>query len=223
MEKINLGGEPINRCDIFRFEDVVQVKIWMTEDEYFNAFQNGGPSYERKVLMNLRDKLFSSSSLEVVMFHDQDDFKEFKSKYPQIEDGWFNSTFIISYNKDEDKIINDIKDQFNAKFNNKPQNKMTEEFSKIMNFSNYYSAGSMEYGVDGPEIEDNKLYISVYHYLQYLGENPRDYDTFGLGNYLTGMSLNYKSCKYESQSFSINKFDLDLLKKEERQFTRYKR
>ena len=41
MEKINLGGDPINRCDIFRFEDVVQIKIWMTEDEYFNAFQNG--------------------------------------------------------------------------------------------------------------------------------------------------------------------------------------
>lgn len=157
------------------------------------------------------------------MFHNQDDFKEFKSKYPQIEDGWFNSTFILSHNKDEDKIINEIKDQFNALFNNLPKNKMTEEFSKIMNFSNYYSAGTTEYGVDGPEIEDSKLYLSVYHYLQYLGENPRDYDTFRLGNYLTGMSLNYKSCKYESQSFSINKFDLDLLKKEESQFSRYER
>jgi len=67
---------------------------------------------------------------------------------------------------------------------------MSQEFDKIMNYPSYFSAGEMEYGIDGPEVEGNNLYISIYHYLQYLGQNPRGYDTFKLGKYLTDKSGN---------------------------------
>ncbi len=223
MEEIKLGGEPINRCDIFVFDDIVQVRIWMTVDECFDAFQRGGASYERKVLMSLRNKLFSSSSLNIEMFHDQTSFKEFCSRYSDIKDGWFNSTFIVLTGSNKHEIISEIKNQFNAKFNNQTTTNMNEEIEKIINYSDYYSAGTMEYGVDGPEVDDDKLYISIYHYLEYLGKNPRNFDTFGLGNYLTGRSSKYKSCKYESQPFSINKFDLDILKREEGQFNKFEK
>lgn len=98
---------------------------------------------------------------------------------------------------------------------------MNLEFERITDKKNYYSAGTIEYGIHGPEISNNILYISIFHYLEYLTLNPRAYNTFSLGNYLTKVSSNYKVCKYESQSFRINKFDLELLKKERGNFEKH--
>jgi hypothetical protein len=100
---------------------------------------------------------------------------------------------------------------------------MNDEFKLIMNFSNYYSAGEIEYGIDGPEINGDKLYISIYHYLEFIGENPRNYDTLKLGEYLTSKSFDYKVCKYKSQHFDINKFNLELLKEERSNFSNYRK
>jgi hypothetical protein len=100
-------------------------------------------------------------------------------------------------------------------------NNMNTEFNEITSKKNYFSAGAIEYGIHGPEIEEGKLYISIYHYLEFLNLNPRDYNTFKLGNYLTNISSNYKECKYENQTYTINKFDLELLKKEREAFEDY--
>lgn len=100
---------------------------------------------------------------------------------------------------------------------------MNDEFKLIMNHPNYYSAGEIEYGIDGPEIYEDKLYISIYHYLEFIGENPRNYNSLKLGEYLTLKSNDYKVCKYKSQHFDINKFNLELLKEERSNFNKYKK
>lgn len=96
-------------------------------------------------------------------------------------------------------------------------------FNNILSFGNYYSAGPMEFGIDGPETSDGKLYISIYHYLEYLQRNPHDYNTFKLGQYLTSLSADYKVCKYLRQSFRINKFELSLLERELANFNQFKK
>lgn len=101
--------------------------------------------------------------------------------------------------------------------------KKEEEFNSILNFKGYYSAGKIDKGNHGPEIDNEKLYISIYHYLQYIGEDPHDYYTDKLGNYLTTKSSDYKECKYETQSYDINKFNIDLLKSERNNFDKYKK
>ncbi len=97
------------------------------------------------------------------------------------------------------------------------------EFQKIMDFPNYYSAGEIEYGIHGPEIENGKLYISVYHFLEFHLLNPRNYNTFSIGNEFSKLSNDYKTCKYKSQNFTIGKYDWELLKNNWAIFERYKK
>lgn len=97
------------------------------------------------------------------------------------------------------------------------------EFQKIMNFPNYFSAGEIEYGIHGPEIENGKLYISVYHFLEFHLLNPRCYNTFSIGNEFSKLTSNYKTCKYKSQNFTIGKYDWVLLKNNWVIFERYKK
>jgi hypothetical protein len=98
----------------------------------------------------------------------------------------------------------------------------TEE---VMNYSNYFEAGNgeMDFGQHGPEIEDDVLFISIYHFLEFLGLNPKNYHTLNLGKYLTQISSKYLTCKYKAQSFDINKFDIDMLCDEMENFEKYKR
>lgn len=98
---------------------------------------------------------------------------------------------------------------------------MLETHQNILNYSYYFSAGEMEFGIDGPELINDKVYISIYHYLQYSKLKPAKYNTFSLGNYLTSKSSYYAECKYKSQSFSINKFDLELIESELHAFDNY--
>jgi hypothetical protein len=97
------------------------------------------------------------------------------------------------------------------------------EFDLILNYSNYYSKGEIEYGIDGPEIFEDKLYISIYHYLEYINENPHNYDTFNLGLYLFKKSENFRKCKYKDQNIEIDKYNLELLKTERKNFDKYKK
>lgn len=102
---------------------------------------------------------------------------------------------------------------------------LSPEFQGILNYSNYFKAGDgrMDVGKHGPEIFNGKLYMSIFHYLEYVNKGPRNYDTFSLGRHLTEKSIHYLTCKYSAQSFSINKFELDLLKQEEINFSRFKK
>jgi hypothetical protein len=96
-------------------------------------------------------------------------------------------------------------------------------FESILNFSNYYKKCDIESGIHGPEVHEDKLYISIYHYLQYLNEDPHNYDTLNLGLYLFSKSATLRKCKYECQNFEIDKYNLELLKTERTNFEKYKK
>ena len=95
-------------------------------------------------------------------------------------------------------------------------------FESILNFSNYYKKCDIESGIHGPEVHEDKLYISIYHYLQYLNEDPHNYDTLNLGLYLFSKSATLRKCKYECQNFEIDKYNLELLQTERNNFEKYK-
>lgn len=222
VDKIILGDELINRCEINIYEDIVQVKIWLTEQESYDAFMKGGAINEIELLINLRNKLFPNLESNMLMFYDEKKFNIFWEQKNYILDGWFNSTFFY-INDDLDSILNKIKSNFKNNIENQIDSNLSSNFSAILNYSNYYSDGPMDFGIDGPEIDNQKLYISIYHFLQYIGEDPHNYDTYSLGNYLTKKSLDYKTCKYMCQSFNINKFNFELLIIEKNNFLSFKK
>jgi hypothetical protein len=82
----------------------------------------------------------------------------------------------------------------------------------ILNFKGYFSKYTIEWGFHGPEEgADGKIYLSVFHYLQYIGEDPFRYNTNSIGLNLMGPGIGTIQCKYKEQTFVINKFDFDLL------------
>ena len=101
---------------------------------------------------------------------------------------------------------------------------MDEIRKAVLAKTNYYKACSeMDFGTHGPELHENEVYISIYHYLEFIGLNPHNYDTFKLGHTLTIMSSSgYLDCKYSCQGFTINKFRLELLQKNHHIFDSYR-
>ncbi len=96
--------------------------------------------------------------------------------------------------------------------------------TEILNYQRYFKACEIELGIHGPEIYNDKLYISIYHYLEYKGEFPKSYNTFDLVAALTSVSNgDYKICKYKCQSFKIHKFTLEILQANEGIFKNYLR
>lgn len=85
------------------------------------------------------------------------------------------------------------------------------KIQNILNYEGYFSAGDIEYGIHGPELVDGTIYISVYHYLEFTGKNPRNYDTFKMGAAFTDMTDDSKKCKYETQNFEIKKYSFELI------------
>lgn len=58
-------------------------------------------------------------------------------------------------------------------------NTPTHEKSNILSFPNYFKYGKVELGIHGPEEKNDKIYLSVYHYMQYNNDryDPNEYDT----------------------------------------------
>lgn len=98
---------------------------------------------------------------------------------------------------------------------------------------NYSNGHKIQIGTHGPELKNGNLYISIYHYLEYVCKDPNMYDTIRLGGYLTmqsdkllkTLSVKYIACKYENYSETINKYELEFLKNEEKSgiFEQYKK
>lgn len=94
----------------------------------------------------------------------------------------------------------------------------------ILNFDGYFSKYTIEWGIHGPEIgADGKVYISVFHYLEYIGEDPFKYNTKGLGLNLMGPGIATIQCKYKEQHFVINKFDFEYLESNIQKIKEYKK
>ena len=94
---------------------------------------------------------------------------------------------------------------------------------EIKNYPGYYSAGNMEHGIDGPELINDEYFMSVYHFLQLHGINPRDYDTFKYGNRMKSICSKNTYCKYESQSFIIYKYPYSELVEHQNEIENFRR
>lgn len=97
------------------------------------------------------------------------------------------------------------------------------KIQQILNYGRYYSAGQMDYGVDGPELINGTVYISVYHFLEFMGEKPWEYDTFKMGQAFYGISRDFKKCKYLSQDFEIGKYDFEFLEERNELVNQFKK
>lgn len=97
-----------------------------------------------------------------------------------------------------------------------------KKLNQILNYK-YFSGGEIEIGISGPELDDEKVYITVFDYLQFIGETPSDFDTYNLGKELSKLSKYYKTCKYKNQDFTIRKYDYELLEKNEKLILSYLR
>ena len=86
-----------------------------------------------------------------------------------------------------------------------------EKINKIMNFSGYFSKYPIEEGVHGPEMVGDNVFISVFHFLEFKGLNPFNYDTYKMGSQFGRMTSHSTRCKYQTQSFWINKYDFEFM------------
>lgn len=220
-----------NTVKIIDCDKYVVAQIFMTEDQMTDAFLSGGVEAERKVLMQLRDSLFPHDKPHLFKFNSEEEANLHLDLFPKIRNfRWFNSSFfLINSANNLDNTLLYIRDRY-SKFNQaiilekeEDNTEDTSEFDEILNYQNYYSPGStdMEYGSHGPEMKNGNLYISIYHYLEFVGDAPWKYNTFRLGEYLSTCSNDYLKCKYENQSFEISKFNIEVIEKEKLNFKNY--
>ena len=92
----------------------------------------------------------------------------------------------------------------------------------IVNFEHYFSGKKLEHGRHGPEVHGGKAYISVYHFLEYEGINPREYDTLAIGGRLSELTHDFYECKYVNDHYTINKYEYNFLKEKQETFKNFK-
>lgn len=88
-----------------------------------------------------------------------------------------------------------------------------EDVNEIVNFKGYYNAGELDYGIHGPEQIENKVYLSIWHYLEFIGEKPFEYDTKNIGDSFHLLTDDIHYCKYKKYGYQHGKYDFNLLKK----------
>lgn len=84
----------------------------------------------------------------------------------------------------------------------------------ILNFQFYFNKYTTKKGsINGPELLNNSVYISVYHFLEYEGYDPNEYDTFAIGLDMFIMSQDIIPCFYEDypKTDKINKYKYEFL------------
>lgn len=100
----------------------------------------------------------------------------------------------------------------------------SETQKKIFEFDGYFSAGEMEFGIDGPQLYSGIVFLSSYHYLQFKGKDPSLYNINEIGKKLSLMSKNtYERCKYKTQTFVINKYSFELMEENPEVFEDYRK
>ena len=94
----------------------------------------------------------------------------------------------------------------------------------ILNFDYYFKNWTLIEGENGPEPLNSKIYISVYHFLEYQGRDPHQYNTFKIGGHFYSECGNdYLTCRYKEFSELIHKYDFDLLLTNFHEFENFKK
>ena len=89
------------------------------------------------------------------------------------------------------------------------------EVNHILNFAHYFDKFKPKKGtVNGPELKNSKVYLSVYHFLEYEGKDPHKYNTENIGlDFYTNITQDTIPCFYENYNRKIDKYEYNVLKK----------
>ena len=100
---------------------------------------------------------------------------------------------------------------------------MDDYRKSILKKTNYFKkCNEMLLGSHGPEEKNGEVYISIYHYLEFLNLRPSSYNTVKLGGYLSDLAGDDKiPCQYSCQNFEILKFPVALLLERRDDFKRF--
>lgn len=81
----------------------------------------------------------------------------------------------------------------------------------ILNFDDYYKGKKIIVGKNGPEKINTKVFISIYHFLEVNGKDPKNFDVLAAGADLTSVCRSYKEnyeiCEYEGDGYEIHKYE----------------
>lgn len=89
----------------------------------------------------------------------------------------------------------------------------------IMNYKPYTMSQKAINGTfNGPELSENKqkVYLSVFHYLEYENIDPHLYETIDIGRRLSDMTFDTKCYKVDYEKYGydkVNKYEYNFLKK----------
>lgn len=93
----------------------------------------------------------------------------------------------------------------------------------ILNFKQYFEGYTPKEGtINGPELKNSKVYISIYHFLEYEGSDPNSYDTEKIGlHFYNNITQDTIPCYYEDYSKKIDKYEYSVLKNNFSVFEKY--
>jgi hypothetical protein len=127
----------------------------------------------------------------------------------------------ISYSKSD--LINLLSGQAKYDAINKLNRPNKDSTNDILNFKHYYNGLTIETGKNGPELNNDKVYISIYHFMEYNGINPNNFDTFEIGNRLERRTNDYTICKYEEHDYKINKYEYSFIETNQNIFNDFRK
>ena len=129
---------------------------------------------------------------------------------------WFPPSTILK------KVIEGLKENITRSWESysDPEEQLVEN---VFNYKSYYDAGEIDYGKHGPELINGQLYVSVYHFLEFNGYKPNQYNTNALGKLLSNNNSDITICKYKAHDFEIRKYNYQFLKEKEIEFEVFKR
>ncbi len=93
----------------------------------------------------------------------------------------------------------------------------------ILNFKMYFKSYNPLPGIiNGPEEKGGKIYISIYHFMEYNGINPELYYTLNIGLYFyENITKDVISCFYTNYPHKIDKYDYEIIKRNQHIFKNF--
>jgi hypothetical protein len=119
------------------------------------------------------------------------------------------------------KLINLAKGEQRARLIQGMDRPSFESNNDILDFEHYFSKHTLISGIHGPQEHNGKVYISIYHFMEYNGIVPTLYDTIAIGGCLSDLTTDYKVCRYKEHSFNINKCEYHFIKEHKHIFKQY--
>lgn len=123
----------------------------------------------------------------------------------------------------KERLLNQMNAEKRADYFSKQQRPNKGTVDDILKFKHYFNKFEPKKGtINGPEVKKSKVYISVYHFLEYEGLNPKLYDTDNIGLYFyNNITKDTIPCFYVDYSKKIDKYEYKVLKENFEIFEKY--